>query len=233
MLEAPAAPRRSAATKSPEVIDAMGDWLGELAPWDVFSTWTFAKPVTAAGAMHLAKQYVGLIPKREMLTRVTIAPEGKPEFFWGANVSCREIASLQAVNVPVKQYWSGDTWLSLPEMGSQGLYGFIATEKGRRGGLIHVHALLGHTGAVKPTCGERLGAGEWGKACCMVHSWPQGIARVFPYDPDLGAKHYVSKYIVKGLAEWELFGNPLQAQKPLDFKVSIVEAVKHGPQKEG
>ncbi len=209
MLEAPAAPGRSAATKSSVVKEAMGDWLGELAPWDVFSTWTFAKPVTPAGAMHLAKRYLGLIPKREMLTRVTIAPEGKPEFFWGANVSCGEITSLQAV-VPVKQYWSGDTWLSLPEMGCRALCGFVGVEKGRRGGLIHIHALLGNTGAVKPTCGERLGAGGWGKSCCMVHSWPQGIARVYKYDPKLGAAHYVSKYVVKEFGEWELFGLPLE-----------------------
>lgn len=164
-----------------EVKEAMGTWLGELAPWDHFATWTFSRPVTVNGAMH-----------------------------WGR----RHLVTLgQRAELP--------------------LYGFIAAEKGNRGGLIHIHALLGNTGALLPYCRERLRPGEWGKSCCMTHSWPCGIARVFSYNPKLGAKHYVSKYIVKELAEWELFGNPLQAQKPLDFKVSIVEAVKHEPQKEG
>jgi hypothetical protein len=42
----------------------------------------------------------------------------------------------------------------------------------------------------------------------MTHSWLGGYARVLPYDPALGAKHYVSKYVIKGhLAEWDLLGD--------------------------
>lgn len=218
-LEAPAAPRRSAATKSSEVKDAMGDWLGELALWDVFATWTFAKPVSAAGAMHMVRRYLGIIPKQRIMTRVMIQPEGKPEFFWGADVSCGEIQALQAADVPISIPQSGDTWLSLPDMGCRGLYGFVAAEKGRRGGLIHLHALLGNTGGLQANCEHQTSLDQeeeegslgkldrqWGKDCCLRHSWPRGYARVLPYDPKLAATHYVSKYIVKGLAEWELFG---------------------------
>jgi hypothetical protein len=41
---------------------------------------------------------------------------------------------------------------------------------------------------------------------------------VFPYDPKLGAKHYVSKYIAKDLAEWELFGLPIAPQTAFGHK---------------
>lgn len=143
----------------------MGTWLGELAPWDVFATWTFARPVTVNGAMYQARRHLAVLEKRAELP----------------------------------------------------LYGFVAAERGDRGGLIHLHALLGNVGVLKPYCGDRLRPGEWGKPCCMVHSWPCGIARVLPYDPQLGAKHYVSKYVVKSLAEWELFGFPAVPQKVLDI----------------
>jgi hypothetical protein len=38
---------------------------------------------------------------------------------------------------------------------------------------------------------------------------------VLRYDPALGAKHYVTKYVVKRLAEWELYGFPASPQLPL------------------
>lgn len=42
----------------------------------------------------------------------------------------------------------------------------------------------------------------------MTHAWPCGYARVLPYDPELGARYYVGKYVMKHLAECELFGFP-------------------------
>jgi len=150
-----------------EVKAAMGNWLGDLAPWDVFSTWTFSRPVRVAGAMHWARRHVCTLEKRAAL--------------------------------PV--------------------YGFVAAEQGDRGGLVHLHALLGNVGALRAYCGERLGPGQWGKSCCMLHSWPCGISRVLPYDSKLGAKHYVAKYVVKELAEWELIGFPAHPQKVLDIGV--------------
>jgi len=153
-----------------EVKEAMGNWLGDLAPWEVFSTWTFSRPVKVTGAMYWARRHLKTLEKR--------------------------------AGVP--------------------LYGFVAAEQGDRGGLIHLHALLGNVGALKPYCGERLRPGRWGRSCCMLHSWPCGIARVVPYDPKLGAKHYVGKYVTKELAEWELFGFPAHPQKALDMRVNCV-----------
>jgi hypothetical protein len=87
------------------------------------------------------------------------------------------------------------------------LRAFLATERGETGGLVHLHALLAKITHLKPFCGIQLPDGQWGVKCCMLHGWPCGYARVFPYDARLGAKHYVSKYVIKGyLAEWELLG---------------------------
>jgi len=146
----------------------MGTWLGDLAPWDVFATWTFSRPVTTAGAMHWARRHIRILEKRATLP----------------------------------------------------LYGFVASEQGDRGGLIHLHALLGNVATLRLYCGERFDPGEWGKNCCMVHAWPCGYARVLPYNAKLGAKYYVAKYLVKNLAEWELTGFPAQPQKAFDVRAN-------------
>jgi hypothetical protein len=143
-----------------ELKNAMGEWLGQLAPWDVFSTWTFSRPVQLGGAMFWARRHL--------------------------------------------------RWLE--KVAAQGVYGFLGVERGATGGLLHLHALLGNLGHLKPYCGKRLAPGEWGRSCCMVHAWPCGYARVLPYDPKLGAAHYVSKYVTKRLAEWELIGFPAVPQ---------------------
>jgi len=159
LFKAPGAPTRSnpkEAVDKGAVQDAMGDWLGELAAWEVFSTWTFSRPVTTNGAMHQAHRHLQAIEKRT----------GRPP------------------------------------------YGFIATEKGSTGGLVHLHALLANLGGFSPYCGTRFGRWDiWGRRCCQVHAWNRGIARVFPYDAELGARHYVSKYVVKDFGEWELYGS--------------------------
>lgn len=140
--------------------ELMGTWLGRLAPWDVFATWTFSRLVNVQGAMYMARRHLRWVGK--------------------------------AAGLPV--------------------YGFVAVEKGESGGLLHLHALLGNVGHLRAYCGTRLAPGKWGKDCCMVHAWPCGIARVLPYDPKLGAAHYVAKYVTKALAEWELFGFPAVPQ---------------------
>lgn len=151
-----------------ELKEAMGTWLGQLAPWDVFSTWTFSRPVQVGGAMFWARRHL--------------------------------------------------RWLE--KVAAQPIYGFVGVETGNTGGLLHIHALLGNVGHLKPSCGVCLSPGEWGRGCCMLHAWPCGLARVFPYDPKLGARFYVSKYVSKCLAEWELFGFPASAQSPLHWTVS-------------
>jgi len=149
-----------------ELKQAMGEWLGQLAPWDVFATWTFSRAVTVDGAMFWARRHLR----------------------------------------------------RLEEMAAQRIYSFVGVERGETGGLLHLHALAGNVGHLRPYCGARLAPGQWGRGCCMVHAWPCGIARVLPYDPKLGAKFYVSKYVAKRLAEWDLVGFPATPQFPLSEK---------------
>lgn len=146
-----------------ELKEEMGTWLGQLAPWDVFSTYTFSHLVKTGGAMFWAKRHL--------------------------------------------------RWLE--ERAQQPIYAFVGVERGKTGGLLHLHALLGNVGHLKACCEVRLAPGKWGRGCCMLHAWPCGYARVFPYDPHLGARFYVSKYVSKRLAEWDLIGFPASPQIPL------------------
>ena len=150
--------------------EAMGDWLGKLAPWDVFSTWTFSRPVTLNGAMYWGRRHI--------------------------------------------------QWLE--KTAGQPIYAFVGAERGDRGGLLHLHGLVGNVAHLKPYCGIRQNPGTWGLKCCMLHAWPAGIARVLPYDPARGAAYYVGRYISKRLAEWELFGFPAVPQNCLDIVRSSV-----------
>jgi hypothetical protein len=153
-----------------ELKQAMGEWLGQLAPWDVFATWTFSRSVTVDGAMFWARRHLR----------------------------------------------------RLEEMAAQRVYSFVGVERGETGGLLHLHALVGNVGHLRAFCGLRLASGEWRHDCCMTHSWPVGYARVFPYNPKLGAKFYVSKYVAKRLAEWELIGFPATPQSSLALSSQAV-----------
>ncbi len=162
-----------------EIKETMGAWLGELAPWDAFATWTFSRIVTANGAMHWARRHID--------------------------------------------------WLE--QAAAQPVYGFVAAERGGNGGLIHLHALIGNVKHMQFFCGEKMpptsapgkaGANKSARLhkCCLTHAWPCGYARVFPYNPALGARHYVSKYVTKDLAEWDLFGLPTAPQTAFAHKGS-------------
>jgi hypothetical protein len=143
-----------------ELQDEMGKWLGQLAPWDVFSTWTFSRITQVGGAMFWARRHLRHL---------------------------EETAGLP-------------------------IYAFVGVERGGSGGLVHLHALVGNVGHVKAYCNDKLPPGVWGRRCCMLHSWPCGMARVLPYDPALGASYYVSKYVTKSLSEWDLVGFPATPQ---------------------
>jgi len=41
-----------------ELVQAFGSWLSGLAVWDHFCTWTFASPVTVAGALSAARRHM-------------------------------------------------------------------------------------------------------------------------------------------------------------------------------
>lgn len=97
----------------------------------------------------------------------------------------------------------------LEEAGRVGIakpYAFRADEYGPATGRFHLHALIGNVSHLTMYCQQRLLAREWGRPCCWLHRWPCGYARIFPYDPSRGARHYLSKYVTKDLANWDLIG---------------------------
>lgn len=126
-------------------------------------------------------------------------------------------------------YWAGrimDRWEGLA---GNKILGYWAVECGPVGGLLHLHALVGGVSNVKPYCGVKLDPGKYGLKCCLLHSWPCGYSRVFPYDPTKDAAYYVAKYVTKDLSEWGLYGNwedkPLWAQAQTERR--LLEHDKH------
>lgn len=84
------------------------------------------------------------------------------------------------------------------------LFWFYGTEYGKLGRL-HLHALTGNTDGM----GAVLNA-EWYQD---ANRGARGFARVKEYDPLLTAAHYVTKYITKSLADYDL--SPQLAATPL------------------
>ena len=191
-----------------EVNRVMGEWLEGLRPWRCFSTWTFAQPVTVPGAMHQARDHVHRL--ENLVNGWELSLPSKKNG-WG-------YVEEPQLNTPRKR-----------------VQAFVGVQEGGVGGLVHLHALVDGVDSLKVYCGGRLtlpeqvkqgrpmsyaeqvqqsmkptvgpGAPRWPLlSCCMVHAWPRGTARVFPYDPSKGAAYYVAKYITKRLAEWELLG---------------------------
>ena len=109
--------------------------------------------------------------------------------YW-ANVHLEHVADLTARRIGLRQP----------------VEAAVFTERGRNGGLVHLHGLIAHTDSLPCSCGARLPVSDWGRDCCLRHSWPCGYARVLPYDPAQGAGHYVAKYISKTQGEWDLVG---------------------------
>ncbi len=171
--------------------EIMGTWLGGLTVWTHFCTWTFSRAVTVAAAMHFGRKHL------RWLARWDVDSER------GGTVS----EFLKQKRYRDEREWRKDE-RTRHKAASERLQAFLATERGETGGLVHLHALPAKITNLRSFCGVRMPEGEWGVKCCMVHGWPCGYARVFPYDPVLGAKHYVSKYVIKGhLGEWELLGD--------------------------
>ena len=79
------------------------------------------------------------------------------------------------------------------------LFWFYGVEHGERLGRLHLHALFGNT--------ERL------PVATMRASWTAGFADVDAYDPTRGASYYVTKYVTKELAEWDVSGGVREARQ--------------------
>jgi len=75
---------------------------------------------------------------------------------------------------------------------SPGVGYFVGHEVGRLGRL-HLHALIG---GLEPHVQRTAAARRWERR--------HGHARIFPYDRDRGAAHYIAKYVSKELAEWDI-----------------------------
>lgn len=177
-----------------------------LAEWDTFSTWTFAHPVTPEGAMFQARNHLHKL--EDLLNGWTPRADAR----WNAWGYC-------------------DDQVEAPRRLARA---FVGVQEGRVGGLVHLHALVAGVGDLKTDCGTPVKLKdqlrqEWKEysplTCCMKHAWPRGIARVKTYDPELGASFYVSKYITKRLAEWDLVGFPMTAaalQEPLGRREIVV-----------
>lgn len=77
-------------------------------------------------------------------------------------------------------------------LGGAPVWWFRGDELGERLGRLHLHAFLGGTGRLLE---ETLG-----------RQWQAGFSLVKRYDPALGAAHYVTKYVTKGLADYDVSG---------------------------
>ena len=165
-------------------VTALGRFLEQLDtdhPWDWFFTGTLANPISPAGAHYMFTRYVQGIQRQMAQDQI-----GKP--------ACGT------------DYSEVDGQPSILKFRVFTPYAFRADEYGPLGGRFHLHALIGNVSTVTRFCGERLGKRVWGKLCCAVHRWPCGYARIFPYDPSLGARFYLSKYVTKALGDYDLIG---------------------------
>jgi len=162
----------------------LGNFLEELHthhPWDWFFTGTFANPVSPPGAHYMFNRYMQGIQRQMAQAQI-----GKP--------ACGT------------DYSDADGQPSILKFRVYKPYAFRADEYGPLGGRFHLHALIANVSMVERFCGELLGNRVWGKPCCAVHRWPCGYARIFPYEPALGARFYLSKYVTKALGDYDLIG---------------------------
>jgi len=104
------------------------------------------------------------------------------------------------------QYWFRRYLDDAAAAGVAKPYAFRADEYGPLNGRYHLHAQVGNVSHLQIFCGEFLPKNTWGQRCCWVHRWPCGYARIYAYDPTRGANFYLSKYVVKELANWDFIG---------------------------
>lgn len=84
------------------------------------------------------------------------------------------------------------------------LFWFYGVEHGEQFGRLHLHALTGNT--------ERL------PVATIREYWRSGWSHVKPYDPRKGASYYITKYVTKELAEWDISGDVDNAQQMARYR---------------
>lgn len=93
------------------------------------------------------------------------------------------------------------------------LFWFYGVEFGDRFGRMHLHALLGNT--------ERL------PTTVLNQAWPAGYSRILEYDANRGASYYITKYVAKDLAEWDISEN-LEAARRM-YRARAAHLFRLGP----
>jgi hypothetical protein len=89
-----------------------------------------------------------------------------------------------------------NAWLkSLGKAAGQPIFWFLGEELGDRSGRFHIHLLIGNV--------AHLHRFTWIKRWEVRNGW----ARIFEFDPSLGAAYYVAKYVTKQFGEWDLSDN--------------------------
>jgi hypothetical protein len=89
-----------------------------------------------------------------------------------------------------------NAWLrSLERAAGHPIFWFRGDEFGSRFGKFHMHLLIGNV--------AHLHRFTWMERWAVRNGW----ARVFEYNPALGARYYVAEYVNKQFGEWELSDN--------------------------
>jgi len=111
------------------------------------------------------------------------------EWDWWCTLTFREPYSARA-STRAFQRWAA--CLPTSDSSASGVRYFMAHEIGRLGRL-HLHALLGdvHPGTLR-------------KNAWRIWFDRHGRAQILPYESELGAGHYISKYVTKDLAHYEI-----------------------------
>lgn len=81
------------------------------------------------------------------------------------------------------------------------IWWFRGDEFGERLGRLHFHALIG-------------GAMDYPSEV-LAEFWGAGFSSIVRYDPERGAAYYVTKYVVKGLADWDVSARLLRTDGAL------------------
>ena len=100
----------------------------------------------------------------------------------------------------------GNAWLrSLERAAGHPIAWFRGDECGNKFGKFHMHLLIANV--------AHLHRFTWMKRWEARNGW----ARIYEFNPALGASYYVAKYVTKQLGEWELSDNldAFKIQQPI------------------
>jgi len=98
------------------------------------------------------------------------------------------------------------------------LFWFVGFEDGPLNGRLHMHCLVGNTRDLP--------------ANYIAKKWKHGFSRIDLYEKDRGATHYITKYVVKEMFDYDVSPNLARALAARDRQPSlpglIVQPTKRG-----